>query len=311
MDQSGLRRRRNATHTEGSTLPLPTPPHMERHPSSCHLTNLTLSLALLLTCLAASLQIHRSLPLQFHSFTTQPITAHPLQQLYDPIENRQLLEQRLAHPCNVSLPNPAQIRNHPYIPKWPLSRFAAYHNIMLYLNHRWADRTPSDPKIHVLDAGGSLFLEPFHHLINITKTEYPGSDLHRTSFPDESFDLIATDQLLEHAFFPFMVFVEMRRILRKGGLAVVTTVAYNPLHEAKNFHDLWRFMLDGLRVLSMPFEGGIKVCGSWGNANAISVRAKEGMASPNETKNFTENFAEHLANNDNVNPFLVWIVVEK
>lgn len=38
--------------------------------------------------------------------------------------------------------------------------------------------------------------------------------------------------------------LEMKRILKPGGLVVLTSVAYNPVHKLKDVDDFWRFMPD-------------------------------------------------------------------
>lgn len=105
--------------------------------------------------------------------------------------------------------------------------------------------------------------------------------------------------------------LEIHRILRPGGLALITSVAYNPLHEDDNFHDFWRFMTDGFKVLSVPFKGGIKACGTWGTPGFIKTRAQFSMGSALEKKFFEEERASELGKNDEVNPYLIWMVLEK
>jgi len=47
-------------------------------------------------------------------------------------------------------------------------------------------------------------------------------DLHATSFADGSFDLVVTEDVLEHVAEPRRAFLELRRVLRPGGLHVAT-----------------------------------------------------------------------------------------
>lgn len=47
-------------------------------------------------------------------------------------------------------------------------------------------------------------------------------DLHRTSFADESLDLVITEDVLEHVADPRQAFLEIRRILRPGGYHIGT-----------------------------------------------------------------------------------------
>ena len=46
-------------------------------------------------------------------------------------------------------------------------------------------------------------------------------DMHDLKFPDEHFDGIFTVQSFEHAFAPWLVIIEMRRVLRDGGIVLI------------------------------------------------------------------------------------------
>lgn len=66
-----------------------------------------------------------------------------------------------------------------------------------------------------------------------------------------------------------------------------------------------------LKVLSMPFDGGTKACGSWGTADVIAVRAKLGLGSKAERKIYAQNRTQFLTRNDGRNILLEWLVVQK
>jgi len=219
--------------------------------------------------------------------------------------------ERMKHPCTASLPD-VGARGRYAKSGWEnsLSRFVLYYNLVPFLEKRWEDVVKEDD-VTVLDAGGSVFLRPFVDRIDIVKTKYPGTDLHRTNYSDNTFDAVATDQLMEHAYFPQLVMLELWRILKPGGIAIVTTCAFNPVHRGSAFGDYWRFMPDGLRMLSIPFDGGIKLCGAWGTAKVISNRARNGLLTRAETSNASEMFDDEIRRNEGSNPFTVWIVVEK
>lgn len=181
------------------------------------------------------------------------------------------------------------------------------YNVYLFLK----DYLPTKPGVlNVLDFGGTLILKQFPDKFNITKTSYPAVDIHRTDFPSESFDIVAADQVFEHIIFPHLAMLEIHRLLVPGGIAIITSCAYNPHHEAGGFHDNWRFMVDGMKMLSMPFAGGIKICGSWGTVRAISIRAEKGM-SGGDWSTFRKIRDEEIQKNDNGNPFQTWVVAQK
>lgn len=198
----------------------------------------------------------------------------------------------------------------PAYSSWGVSRFMAYYYIVKCLNTRWQ---PSQIHyaLNVLDVGASRFLKSIQVKMNITRTNNPGVDIHDTPYPSKQFDAVVADQVLEHLTYPPLAMLEMNRILKPGGLAVLTTVAYNPLHEHNTFHDLWRFLPDGLRVLSAPFNGGIKLCGSWGTQHFISARSTFGQGSSKEKTFHKEDRIKLLTSNRIDHPFLVWIILEK
>lgn len=57
----------------------------------------------------------------------------------------------------------------------------------------------------------------------------PCQDLTRTTFEDESFDLVITSDIFEHIRKPLEGFEEVRRILKKGGYHVCSVPAVDPL----------------------------------------------------------------------------------
>jgi SAM-dependent methyltransferase len=67
---------------------------------------------------------------------------------------------------------------------------------------------------------------------NIFNASYPDYDILPLPFKDESFDVVVSDQVLEHIKGdPHVAIDETRRVLRKGGVAVHTTCFMNPIHE--------------------------------------------------------------------------------
>lgn len=113
----------------------------------------------------------------------------------------------------------------------------------------------------------------FREEIKVTLTQLPNVDIHRTTYPSNNFDIVAADQVLEHVYFPHLVIMEIRRILKPGGIAIITTCGFNPVHGSGPFYDYWRFMTDGLKTLSLPFSEVLQ-CGSWGTSKVIEIRAR-------------------------------------
>ena len=114
----------------------------------------------------------------------------------------------------------------------------------------------------VFDFGGLLAVEQeaeFGHVLRhmFAGLDYktfdprPGADIqgdmHRTGLPDGAVGTALCMETLEHIPHPAVAMFEMFRVLRSGGLLVVTTLMCWEEHRCPN--DYWRFMPDGLRLL--------------------------------------------------------------
>jgi len=96
---------------------------------------------------------------------------------------------------------------------------------------------------------GSSQLHPA--LINVDLVPGPTIDVcasvERLPFPDEVFDLVVSQELLEHVRDPLRAMQEMRRVLKKGGTVycqVPFIIGYHP-----GPTDFWRFTREGVREL--------------------------------------------------------------
>lgn len=70
-----------------------------------------------------------------------------------------------------------------------------------------------------------------------------------------SFDAIISTQLVEHLAHPDLFFKESSRVLRSGGLLIVTFPLFGPLHEEP--YDFFRYTEYGVKVLC--FDHGLRV----------------------------------------------------
>lgn len=71
-------------------------------------------------------------------------------------------------------------------------------------------------------------------------------------FKDSSFDVVLCTEMLEHVPEPQRAIDEMRRVLKPGGLLLLTTRFLFPIHDAP--HDYFRYTKYGLRHLLRRFE---------------------------------------------------------
>ena len=69
---------------------------------------------------------------------------------------------------------------------------------------------------------------------------------------DESFGLILNLEALEHIAYPQKAIDEIHRILRPGGLLILTTVMHFRIHPSPK--DYWRFTPDGIELLLRQFK---------------------------------------------------------
>ena len=60
-------------------------------------------------------------------------------------------------------------------------------------------------------------------------------------------------QVLEHVADPWLAVREIRRVLKPGGVALMTSPFMWPWHGSMRYADFWRFTADGWRVLCRDF----------------------------------------------------------
>jgi len=79
------------------------------------------------------------------------------------------------------------------------------------------------------------------------------ADVHDLSvIQDETYEVILCAEVLEHLHTPAKAIAEMRRILKPGGVIILTTRFIFPLHDVP--HDYYRYTKYGLRHLMKGFE---------------------------------------------------------
>ena len=143
----------------------------------------------------------------------------------------------------------------------------------------------------------------------VVSANYPEHNMVALSFPDESFDFVFSDQVLEHvAGDPFQAISECRRVLRSGGVAVHTTCFVNPVHGVPQ--DFWRFTPDALALLHENWSRIIEVSG-WGNFDVWDIAVRDGLRFvpvPHATWHPLHSMA---IRNDPLWPIVTWIVAVK
>ncbi len=122
---------------------------------------------------------------------------------------------------------------------------------------------PRLPKenVSVLDVGGRL--QPYRGPLGARVTRYVSVDLQAgplvnvaatgeaLPFQDEEFDFVICTQVLEYCPYPERAVSEIRRVLRKGGIAFLSVPS---VFVRDSDNECWRFLPQGVRHILRDFE---------------------------------------------------------
>lgn len=106
--------------------------------------------------------------------------------------------------------------------------------------------------------------------LEIVEANYPTHKINQLGFPDNTFEAVVSDQVLEHIeCSPTDAVREVLRVLKPGGLAIHTTCFMTPYHGSGRQDDIengdfWRFTPSGLARLHADYSEIITADG-WGN----------------------------------------------
>lgn len=129
-------------------------------------------------------------------------------------------------------------------------------------------------------------------------------DIRKLPYPDGTFSFVAADQVLEHVDGRWDVaFEECRRVLKPGGIAILTTCLLQELHEVP--HDYIRVTPYGLKFFAKKFAEIIEVKG-WGNK--LAFFAFRYMKVPEASWHPVHKIA---MSNDPESPMLTWVIARK
>ena len=118
----------------------------------------------------------------------------------------------------------------------------------------------------LLDVGCGM--RPYEKTFFSAATEYVGADYLSDrsrpdvmcsalglTFPDNSFDTVASTEVLEHVPDPLLAAREMSRVLKPGGHLILSTPLFWPRHEVP--YDFFRYPYDG--ILYIVEKSGLKL----------------------------------------------------
>lgn len=163
---------------------------------------------------------------------------------------------------------------------------------------------------HILSISQSQYLCSLLNVKNaeITEVNFPQYNILKLPFPDNHFDYVVSDQVLEHVEGnPQQAVDETHRILKKGGIAIHSTCFFYAIHDSPN--DFWRFSPEALVLLCKKFFKVIDA-GGWGNFYVWFMfwLGLERLPIPHAKWHPLHKMA--IANQKNY-PIATWIVAEK
>ena len=165
--------------------------------------------------------------------------------------------------------------------------------------------TPEAAVNRAIEADKRGEIDPDITFARYRREDDPGSvDIRKLPYPDNTFSFVAADQVLEHVDGRWDVaFDECHRVLRPGGIAILTTCLLQEIHEVP--HDYIRVTPFGLKLFSRKFSEIIEVKG-WGNK--LAFFAFRYMKVPLASWHPVHKIAMW---NDREAPMLTWVVARK
>ncbi|MSR78036.1 MAG: SAM-dependent methyltransferase [Candidatus Omnitrophica bacterium] len=187
-----------------------------------------------------------------------------------------------------------------------LTRYLSYKDIEAWMID--SKKTPCGKTLCI--SGTPPYLHKYSKQIQLVETAYPSIDIHHLPYPDQSFDWVVSDQVLEHVADPKKASEECWRVLKPGGIAIHSTVGFCQDH--KDPKDHWRFMPDGLRELCKKYSK-IHRCHHWGSPRAIRylLDHPELWKDPNSYVDNNPSLMEMACDSDPIWPITLWIIAEK
>lgn len=147
-----------------------------------------------------------------------------------------------------------------------ITRFAMYRA----LTGLWATHDAPTRRALSLSRSDALLQTLGLRQAAVQQANYPEFDLLALALPDNVFDFVASDQVLEHVQGPpHQAMAESVRVARPGGLICHTTCFALPIHQDPA--DLWRYTPQALATLLDHSGADVLVADGWGNREALSL----------------------------------------
>jgi SAM-dependent methyltransferase len=143
-----------------------------------------------------------------------------------------------------------------------LTRYSMYDHIRSVVDKEAGASTASF-KVLAISGSASFAREIGLAAADIRCADYPEYNILDLPFTDGEFDVVVSDQVLEHVEGdPFQAVSETARVVRDGGLIIHTTCFFNWIHPDPD--DFWRFTPSALALLCDDTVEPVDV-GGWGN----------------------------------------------
>lgn len=110
---------------------------------------------------------------------------------------------------------------------------------------------------------------------NYQTVEYPAFDVCERVLAENQFDLIIAEQVLEHVLRPDRAVANIHKMLRPGGIVIVSTPFLLKVHEFPL--DLYRWTERGMRELLQGAGFEVLSTASWGNRECLIADMKPGL----------------------------------
>lgn len=124
------------------------------------------------------------------------------------------------------------------------------------LNQKAAKYATSSKTLEVGAYGKPAYGAFFPNKVGVDVREGPGVDIvasvYELPFGDDSFDMVLCMVVMEHLEDPKKAITEMKRVLKPGGLILVSTPFMFPIHDSPR--DYWRFTKYGLKLMFKDWD---------------------------------------------------------